>query len=147
MITQRKRIHDFLVKTFRTGEFFCASFEGDTMVIDTTKPLAPRSVVADEQTGSWEDSPYGKKVARDRAAWLWEVVVTFTKPVDASLFEASITEKVPFLPSVPASQTQRLALRSVKISLDSATYQHPPRKNPENGTTITYTFEAEETHR
>lgn len=145
MVTQKQRVHNAIMAAVCTGPFYEVKYsdKGDMALGKETKA---KSAYANEKNGAWGDSLHRRTMNRDREDWEWSLVLEFLCEVDASLFEQAITQTVLRLPPLPPSQGQ-IALRSVRIELQSTEYQHPPRSGPTKGTKINYTLVARETHR
>lgn len=148
MLTQKSRVHNAIISLAMSGEFYpvCVQRDGVTKgQITLGQPECPISAKTDEKNGAWEESTNRRKLNRDRADWAWDLHIAFKSRIDASRFEEKLTQPVLVLPHVRFTENQP-ALRSVQIILEGADYTHPPAEAT-NGSKITYSLVARETHR
>jgi len=148
MLTQKSRVHNALVSLAQNGEFYPVCVQRDGALkgqITLGKLECPKSVSTDEKAGAWEEGRNRRTLNRDRADWAWDLHLAFKSRIDASRFEEKLTQPVLVLPHIPFSDNQP-ALRSVQIILEGASYSHPPAEAT-NGSKITYSLVARETHR
>ncbi len=138
------RVQQELTKLVRDADYYAVSYDPDSNEpadVDTsvgagTVKVKPGSVGTNEISCSWLiDARHGRRQIRERENWRWEAQVKFKSEVTSYVAEEAWSLKPLVLP-------RSGSLRQVTLELVNATYEHPVRQEPHNGSRITFTFEA-----
>lgn len=138
-MSYRDRIHNFLLDLVEIGEFYAVRYHTETgrmlpVVTQESDRIKATTALTNEISGLWSDDvDMGRVQAKRRGPWTWEVVLQFGQEVTGEFFEAFVADKVPWVPGDEEHKT-------VKIEIERAEYDHPPKHNPSNGSKITYFF-------
>lgn len=144
MKSNRTRIQNALIAAARQAEFYAVSYDPETELspdADVTSAMLaePATVLANETGSAFVlDARMGRRLARRRASWRFNLMLEFDREVSVEFFENSLLDGPIKLGPVPED-----SLPNVIISLVSSSVTHPPRQQPASGTKAVFTFEAE----
>lgn len=140
-MSYRTAIHDLLVTTAHAGTFDEAIYSVDRpSSLTAGTPQALKSCETNEIRGSFEiDDRYGREFRQQRAGWAWLLIMRFDTEVLLEAFEESLMRS----PLTIARDSSDGRTEQVRLLLEEAAYEHPPRGGASNGTEVTYRFVAE----
>lgn len=102
------------------------------------KRVAPASAECNEVSSTFGVSNRTRTLSHDRKAWLFELRLAFNQEVTIEAFEQYVLETPIYLACEPANGLRRIILRLIR-----STPVHPARQEPNQGTRVTFQFEAE----
>lgn len=140
-MSYRRSIHDLLVTTADAGVFSEAIYSvARPSLLSEGVAVSPRSVEANEIRAAYEiDERFGREFRQDISAWAWLLVLRFDTEVFLETFERTLLRSP--LTIDRDSSTGRDV--QVRLLLEDAAYEHPPRGGASNGTMVTYRIRAE----
>ncbi len=140
-MSYRTAIHDLLVTTAYAGSFEEAVYSAARPSLLTAGAVqAVKAAEANEIRGAFDvDERYGREYRQQRAGWAWLLVMRFDTEVLLEAFEESLMRAPLFI----ARDSSDGRTEQVRLLLEEAAYEHPPRGGASNGTEVTYRFVAE----
>jgi hypothetical protein len=140
-VSYRTAIQNVLVETADAGSFPTAIYSNARPSLLTEGPSADAaSIEANEARASFEiDERFGRTLRQERTSWAWVLRLRFEQEVSLETFEQALLE-TPITIQRDASDGRP---RQVRLLLDDASYDHPPRGGPSNGTKVEYRFVAD----
>lgn len=140
MANYSDRIHNAIYVALSTFSFPVVSYHPDTGARTTSEldGVAPQTVLVRDASSAFVDAVGLRRTprVRERADWQWEADIAFDTQVSLELFEETYTQSPLFLPRITGLSQQ------VVITLDRASYVHPPEHSSSSGTRATLTFTA-----
>jgi hypothetical protein len=121
------------------------SKDGEVAQIDleSSNFIVPNTALSNEVSAEFfDDVRLGRRLARRRSKWVFELKLEFPSEITGELFEDDFLDPVRSLP-----RDSEKGLLHVLLYLVDAEYNHPPQQNPSSGSKVTYTFEAVEGRR
>lgn len=101
------------------------------------KRVKPASARCNETGAQFGTSRNTRTLGHDRISWSFELLLEFNEEVTVEQFEQEMLNPL-ILP-----RDVDLGLRMITIRLVSSAYTHPARMQPNQGTRVTFRFEAE----
>lgn len=147
MLTQKLRIQKKIVELLLSEEFPVVTYDAngspqDLVIEGENKKVAtPKTpIIANEIQSSFSTDPNnGRAVSQLRDSWTFTVRVGFDSEVCIELFEDKVTKDVP---KIPVDKEQGLPF--VQLKLVASVPVHPVQQQGASGTTVEFTFEAEQ---
>lgn len=137
MATLTDEVHAALVTAVKSGTFARVTYPNGVRTTSATETEAPKTVLAKPITSTWSVPERNRQHDfRERATWLWEVIVEFSREVSLEAFEDANTNSLLRLVRT-ATQPQ------VDLIFEEADYRHPPEQQPAGGTRVVYRVRAE----
>ena len=137
MPTLADEIHAALLTAVKGATYARVSHPGGVRTTSATEVEAPKTVLIKPLSSTW-DQPERNRTRgfRERATWLWEVYVEFSREVSLEAFEDANTNSLLRLVRT-ATQPQ------VDLLFEEAEYLNPPEQQPAGGTRVKYRVRAE----
>src|SRR5688572_7743426 len=137
-VTLKKRIHDALCEAAEAGTFIAVTYDSEACELVQGLQVPPASVEANELSATFAvETRHGRKFLQDVTGWEWLLILRFHQEVICEPFQRALLEDPICLPREPGED------RQVHLLMQGATYEHPPRENPSNGTLARYRFRAQ----
>lgn len=137
-VTLKKKIHDALCAAVEHGTFIEVTYDSENCVLDQGQQVQAASIEVNEVSSAYAvEERHGRKFLEDFRQWQWLVIVRFHEEVICELWVREMLED-PICIKRDANED-----RQVRLKLLDAQYDHPPRKNPSNGTLARFRFQAE----
>ena len=140
-MSYRTSIHDLLVTTAHAGTFNEAIYSvARPSLLTAGTPQGLQSCETKEIPGSFQlDYRYGREFRPKRVGLAWLLIMRFDHEVLLEDFEEALMRAPLFIVRDPSDgRTEQ-----VRLLLEEAAYEHPPRGGASNGTEVTYRFVAE----
>lgn len=141
MATQyRLRIQNALAALAAVADmFFPVTYNVSTGVATKgASAVEPVAVHTNELRSEFEDTRVSKSTfARERTSWLFNLVVSFNQEVTGEDFESAVSASPPYV-ARDSDHSQQ-----IRLLLQNSNYEHPPQQDPESGSRLTFTFEAQ----
>lgn len=146
MAYDRIRIQNALKAEALAGPWTLVRYDRDGVAsTDENTEVEPDSTLANEIEGSFSEAERNRRDVRvqERSDWLFQLIVSFSEgEVLGEGFEDRINAGGILLPA-----DKDKGERQITLELDGAQYDHPPQKNPQSGSKVTYTFRAQQAPR
>lgn len=145
MNTQRTRIQAFLTGVAFEGNFFAVTYDPNTGLprdVDLEgQIIKPVACHCNEVNAQFiPDENQGRRLARRRDGWMFELRIDFDREVTAEVFEQFMLDACPKLPPTDTMPGIIFALTSVEA-------EHPVQQEPTTGSKFKYLVEAVEGRR
>lgn len=137
----KQSIQRLLVTTAASAAFPEATYSADRPSLLTEgDDTSAASVEANEIRAVFGiDDRYQRSFRQDRQGWAWLLNLRFDSEVVLESYEQGLMNS----PLVVARDPSSGIDRQVRLLLEDALYEHPPRGGASNGTSVTYRFVAE----
>lgn len=137
----KQAIQRLLVTTAASAGFPEATYSADRPSLLTEgDDVQAASVEANEIRAVFGiDDRYQRSFRQDRQGWAWLLNLRFDSEVVLEEYEQGLLESPLVIGRDPSSGVDR----QVRLLLEDALYEHPPRGGASNGTSVTYRFVAE----
>ena len=132
-------IHAALLTAVKAAQYARVSYPLGVRTTSLTEFEAPKTVLAKPVHGTWSIPERNRqRDFRERATWLWEVTVEFSREVSLEAFEDANTNSL--------LRIQRTATKpQVDLIFEEADYLNPPEQQAGGGTRVKYRVRAEQT--
>lgn len=137
MATLADEIHDALLTAVKGGTYARVTYPSGVRTTSASDTEAPKTVLIKPVSSTW-GVPERNRIRefRERATWLWEVYVEFSREVSLEAFEDANTNS---LLRIVRTATQP----QVDLIFEEAEYLNPPEQQPAGGTRVKYRVRAE----
>lgn len=109
-------------------------------ILSEGAPAPVASAEANEVRAAYGiDERYGREYRQERQGWAWLLIIKFDTEVVLEDFETALMRS----PLSIARDSSDGRDEQVRLLLEEAAYEHPPRGGASNGTLVTYRFVAE----
>jgi len=131
-------IHAALLAAVKTvDQFPVVTYPNGVRTTSATEFLSPATVLAKPLQSTWSIPERNRqREFRERATWLWEVTVEFSREVSLEEFEDANTNS---LLRIPRTATKP----QVDLIFEEANYVHPPEQQAGGGSRVRYRVRAE----
>ena len=140
-MSYKTEIQALLVATAYAGTFPEAIYSAARpSVLTAGTAQAVGSAETNEIRGAFQiDERYGRELRQERNGWAWLLIIRFNTEVLLETFEEALMHT----PLTIARDSSDGRTEQVRLLLEDAAYEHPPRGGASNGTEVTYRFVAE----
>lgn len=141
-MSQKLAIQTFLIGLAKDGEFYEVKYDPATGLPEPIIPgvapkIQPGTVLVDETGASFEpDDKMGRRRARRRGSWTFQLILRFQTPALIEFFEQSLLDPAP---NVPAE----IGLPGAFLNLTSTSIQHPAQQGAAKGTEAILNIDVE----
>jgi hypothetical protein len=142
-VSDRIRIQNALRAEAYLGPWTLVLYDREGIAYtDTNAKADPDSVLVNETDGLFGDSETNRNQVRirERDTWSFQLIVDFSEgEILCEGFEDRIRNGGILLRS-----NRVTGEKQITIELEGAEYDHPPQKNAQSGSKVTYTFRAQQ---
>lgn len=137
MATLTDEIHAALRTAVNAGQYARVAYPLGVRTTSLTEFETPKTILARPIHSTWSIPERNRqRDFRERATWLWEVTVEFSREVSMEAFEDGNTNSLLRLVRT-ATKPQ------VDLIFEEADYRHPPEQQAAGGTRAVYRVRAE----
>lgn len=140
-VSQDQRIQRKLLEEAAQGPFYSVCYDKDTKQksIDVVTLVEPAESTAQALSASFGVPSRHRRTDRlERRSWRWHLACRFAQEVSTEAFEKRLIQNNILLPRDVDND-----LEQVSLKLQAADPFHPPQQAPNEGTHVTFVFEAE----
>lgn len=136
--TYGDRIHFALRKAAKAELFLLVKYPHNCRVTDA-QGIKATTILINELSSSFTTPQLNRLTyRREKAAWVWELILHFDQAVSLEAFERSLVESPPVVARDPGIGLDQ----QVILLLEDVEYRHPPTQDPSSGTRVRYRFTA-----